>query len=227
MVRGWVLVRGTISALGASTLLTAIGFVAAPAPALAYENCNEIVPTATVTPSSAAGGASVTLTVRLTSCKRGSDEEEQGEGEGERQREKKSGDDGNAAANQIVHFSQESGPGKCHVTFSSPTATTDAKGRATVKVTLPRRCPGTYTLVASGADFRAEATVREKGGFFPGGEDKNFQNTSFTRNLSSGTTADSGQHQSLRFLPILLIGAGLAMVAAVGVGYIRGPRSVS
>jgi hypothetical protein len=186
-------IRGAISAVAASTLLAAVGFVATPAPALAYTNCNTTVATASVTPGSTVGGAQVTFKVELTTCIKGN-------GQG----------DGSPAPNQTVHFSQQSGPANCQVTFSSPTGTTDAMGHASVTVTLPPNCPGTYTLLANGAGFSVQASVIEKG----------VKGASFLSN-------DPSQQQPIPVLPLLVIGAGLALLAARGAGLIRRPRSKS
>jgi hypothetical protein len=187
-------IRGAISAVAGSTLLAAVGVVVAPAPALAYTNCNKIVATASLTPGTAIGLGQVTFAVELTNCTKGSGQ----------------GGDGSPAANQVVNFSQQSGPANCQVTFSSPTATTDAMGHASVTVTLPPNCPGTYTLLANGAGFSVQASVIEKG----------VKGASFLSN-------DPSQQQPIPVLPLLVIGAGLALLAAGGAGLIRRPRSKS
>jgi hypothetical protein len=222
-------IRGAISAAAASTLLTAVGFIAAPAPALAYERCNEIDATASVKPSSGPGGAKVTLTVKLTNCQKEDRDEEERESEAEKERERQQGRDGHGdgspAANQLVNFSQESGPRNCHVTFSAPLGTTNAKGIVTVTVTLPPNCPGTYQLLAKGSGFSVEAAVREKGGFFPGGGDGG--NAGSRAHNESFIATDPGRPESPPVVPLVLVGAGLALVAAGGAGFIRRPRPKS
>src|ERR1700730_773027 len=110
-----MLIRGAVSAATVATLLAAAGFIAAPAaPALAYETCNEINATASVKPSSAPGGAKLTLTVKLTNCQKEDRDEESRENETEKERERQQQQDGQGdgspAVNQLVHFSQDSGP---------------------------------------------------------------------------------------------------------------------
>ena len=148
-------IRGAISAAAASSLLAAVSFIVAPAPALAYETCNEIEATAQVLPVAQQGGDVVTLTVKLTNCEKETEADENNEGAVEREREREHGEgDGSPATNEIVNFSQASGPPNCHVTFAAPSGTTNSNGIVTVAVTLPPNCPGRYVLLATGTGFR-------------------------------------------------------------------------
>ena len=219
--------RGAILAVVASTLLAAVGFVAAPAIALAYEGCNDVDGTDSVDPSSGPGGANVTFTVKLSNCQRGDQDEEARESEAEKAREaqqQRNGQgDGSPAANRVVQFSQESGPDNCHVTFSAPSGTTNAQGIVKVTVTLPPNCPGTYQLLAKGTGFSTGASVQEDGGFFPGNGQG--QNGAYGTQNQSVKTTGSSQQQSPPILPLLVVCVGLALLAAGGIGLIRRPRS--
>jgi hypothetical protein len=223
-------IRGAVSAIAASSLVAAVGFIVAPAPALAYETCNEIEATAKVLPAAQQGGDVVTLTVKLTNCEKETENEEKGdenkEGEAEREREREGGErDGSPATNMVVNFSQASGPQNCHVTFAAPSGTTNSQGIVTVAVTLPLQCPGRYELLATGTGFSAEADVMENGGFFPG--EGGGPNASLSSQNQSFISADPSRRQPVPVLPLLLVGVGLVLVVGASAGLIRRPRSRS
>jgi hypothetical protein len=111
-----------------------------PQAALAYNACKD-GSSASISPSTGAGGSTVDLTATFKDC------------------------NGNPVAGVQATFTQVSGPANCQATFANSSGVTNAQGQVTVTVTLPVNCPGQFTLGATVQGVQVQAVAVESGGF--------------------------------------------------------------